>query len=167
MLEAEFSAARVREISSLIAQDISLRNAPAMQFKNSNGLETDVGKAIMYGQGQILKEMQKLREKYFKLLAHFTNLCDAQKVMAHDVTQIVYFSSPAPSSHYSSSKRKRSTEETGSSKYTKKNASSSVNDKITAAGLQTDAADSASSITLSALLHIAREKGAFTTENIS
>ena len=109
--------------------------------------------------------MQQLREKYFKLLAHFTNLCDAQKVMAHDVTQIVYFSSPAPSSPYSSSKRKRSTEETGSLKYTKKNATSSVNDKISAAGLQTDAADSASSITLSALLLIAREKGAFITEN--
>ena len=163
MFAAKFSAARVREISSLIEQDISLRNAPAMQFNNSNSLETDVGKAVMYGQGQLLKEMQQLRKDYSNLLAHLTNLCDAQKVMANDVTQIVYYSSPSPSSPSCSSKRKRLTEEISSSKHTK--TTTSVNDKISAAGLQTDAAESASSITLSALLLIAKEKGAFITEN--
>jgi hypothetical protein len=163
MFAAKFSAARVREISSLIEQDISLRNAPAMQFKNSNSLETDVGKAVLYGQGQLLKEMQQLRKDYSNLLAHLTNLCDAQKVMANDVTQIVYYSSPSPSSPSCSSKRKRLTEEISSSKHPK--TTTSVNDKISAAGLQTDAAESASSITLSALLLIAKEKGAFITEN--
>jgi hypothetical protein len=163
MFAAKFSAARVREISSLIEQDISLRNTPAMQFKNSNSLETDVGKAVMYGQGQLLKEMQQLRKDSSNLLAHLTNLCDVQKVMANDVTQIVYSASPSPSSPSCSSKRKRLTEEISSSKHPK--TTTSVNDKISAAGLQTDAAESASSITLSALLLIAKEKGAFITEN--
>jgi hypothetical protein len=52
---AKSSASQVREISSLIKQDISLCNAPAMQLKNSNSLETDVGKAAKYGKGRLLK----------------------------------------------------------------------------------------------------------------
>jgi len=164
MLAAKFPVARVREISSLIAQDISLRNAPAMQFKNSNSLETDVVKTILYGQSQILKEMKQLREDHSNLLAHITKLCDAQEVMANDVTQIVY--SPSPSSPSFSSKRKQSTEKLNSSKRLKEKGSTiSVNDKISAAALQTDAGESGSSITLSSLLLIAKEKGAFITDN--
>jgi hypothetical protein len=151
----------------LIDQDISLHDSPAMQFKNCNSLETNVGQANMYGQGQLLKEMQQLRKNYSNLLAHCTNLCDAQKIMANDVTQIVYSSFPSPASPSFSSKKRRPTEETSSSKQPKKKATSSVNDNISTAKLQTDAAESASSITLSSLLLIATEKVHSLQKNIS
>ena len=195
MLDEGFTVTRVREMSELIQHEFYARNGSALQKCKGNITESVVLQEILKGQQLIIQQNNQLKEEHINLKQTIASLLENQQVIASDVTNMAYASSPS-----SSSRRKRKsvaedlTEDQCTNKTTggeafaedledeniktkgacvneKQSAASAetqgvcVNEKLSSVAAETKPDQSADSITLAGLLMLAKEKEAVKNEN--